>query len=87
MKQENDFIKKHCYKAMQVESFSKGNVVFNYGDKGELFYIIFTGSVGVLIPFDVTKNFVHKELIDYVVENSEYIEKNRDNTEEGEVLN
>lgn len=35
---------------MKYKYFQRDNYVFKYGDVGDLFYIIFSGSVEVLIP-------------------------------------
>ena len=87
MKQENDYVKRHTYKAMEMQTYNKHDIVFNFGDTGELFYIIFTGSVGVLVPFEVEKSVTQSELIDYIMENREFVEPTKERGDETEVLN
>ena len=38
-------------KALRIERFKKDDLVFEYGDLGDKFYIILEGSVSVLVPF------------------------------------
>ena len=40
---------------MLVEFFPKGKNALNFGEKGEKFYIIVQGWVGVWVPFDIRK--------------------------------
>lgn len=40
---------------MQVEFLPAGTNVINFGEKGEKFYIIVEGKVGVWVPFDIFK--------------------------------
>jgi hypothetical protein len=44
---------KKLLKSMQYRYFQENVNAFNYGDVGDLFYIIFTGSVAVQIPIDM----------------------------------
>ena len=43
-------------RSMQYQYFQENINVFNYGDVGDLFYIIFTGSVAVQIPMDMEED-------------------------------
>lgn len=43
---------------MGIRLCKKGEKVFNYGDKGDLFYFILKGEVSVLIPFDFAEDKV-----------------------------
>ena len=35
---------------IQIEKFKKGDVVFNYGDAGDKFYIILGGETSIMLP-------------------------------------
>lgn len=43
-------IHRECCKVMNLEEYSEGDIIFNFGDKGEKFYIILSGSVAVKTP-------------------------------------
>lgn len=47
---------KKLLKSMQYLYLQENMNVFNYGDVGDLFYIIFTGSVAVQIPIDIDES-------------------------------
>ena len=38
-------------KALLLEKYDKGQQIFDYGDRGDKFYIVLEGSVIVSIPF------------------------------------
>ena len=57
--QDSDSIHRHCCKAMNLEEYSTDDIIFNFGDKGEKFYIILSGSVSVKVP-SKKKIFVSK---------------------------
>ena len=40
----------NLYRYMQYDIAYKGDIVFNYGDKGNLFYIILSGQIEVWTP-------------------------------------
>ena len=47
---------KTCYELcerLRLEQYSEGAVVFNYGDTGQLFYIVVEGEVDVRVPSPV----------------------------------
>jgi signal-transduction protein with cAMP-binding, CBS, and nucleotidyltransferase domain len=44
-------------RCLNIEVFSKGDTVFEYGSFGEEFYVIITGSVEVLVPNQAIENF------------------------------
>ena len=48
-------------KALRIERFKKDDLVFEYGDLGDKFYIILEGSVSVLVPFQVDVKPEEKE--------------------------
>ena len=41
---------------MKYKLYKKGDIIFNYGDIGDLFYIITSGKVGVHVPSDTIYN-------------------------------
>ena len=41
-------------KALLLEKYDKGQQIFDYGDRGDKFYIVLEGSVIVSIPFLVS---------------------------------
>ena len=41
-------------KALLLEKYDKGKQIFDYGDRGDKFYIVLEGSVIVSIPFLVS---------------------------------
>ena len=43
-------IHRECCGVMVLEEYSGGDVIFNFGDKGDKFYIILSGSVAIKIP-------------------------------------
>ena len=45
---------------MEFKFHEAGDLVFRYGDYGDLFYIILQGEVEVLIPSDSQKKKLHK---------------------------
>ena len=47
-------IHRECCKAMTLEEYSTDEIIFNFGDKGDKFYIILSGSVTVKIPSNKT---------------------------------
>ena len=49
---EDNFLEIHreCCKSMTMEEYSAEDLIFNFGEKGEKFYIILTGSVSVKMP-------------------------------------
>lgn len=51
---EHNFAEIHrdCCKVMTLEEYSESDFIINFGDKGEKFYIILTGSVSVKTPID-----------------------------------
>ena len=53
---EDNFLEIHreCCKSMTMEEYSAEDFIFNFGEKGEKFYIILTGSVSVKMPADKT---------------------------------
>ena len=40
-------------KQLRLEEVAKGEIVFNYGDQGQLFYIIIEGEVEIKVPSPV----------------------------------
>lgn len=45
----DDCLKMMCER-MKFKFFSADETVFNYGDSGNLFYVILQGSVSVIVP-------------------------------------
>lgn len=50
IEQNSEEIHRECCQMMSLEEYSKSDVIVNFGDKGEKFYIILKGSVSVLLP-------------------------------------
>lgn len=61
------------YKVINYELHPKDHYVVKFGDFGTKFYILIKGSVGVRIPSLVEKSFTLRELLQYLVENREWI--------------
>lgn len=56
---------------MMFKFHPEGEVVFNYGDKGEFFYIILKGRVSIQVPSDIRKSIrrpKHKQSQIYTAE-------------------
>jgi hypothetical protein len=51
--------------AMRYESFKAGEIIMNWGDLGDKFYIIIKGSVKVLVPDPKVKDAKDKMEIRY----------------------
>ena len=43
-------VQNKCFRVMQFEEHPCGEVLFNFGDEGDLFYVILKGQVSVEIP-------------------------------------
>jgi len=43
----------NIYKHLRYEALQKGQIVFKYGDRGSLFYIIISGKIDVYTPTPV----------------------------------
>ncbi len=41
------------FRNMKLEEHPEGHVVFNFGDRGQLFYIVITGQVSIMTPSPV----------------------------------
>lgn len=48
--QNSNDVHSECCKVMTLEEYSTEDIIFHFGDKGEKFYIILSGSVSVKIP-------------------------------------
>ena len=53
---DDQILTQKIFKWMRYKHFKKGDIVFNYGDIGDLFYIIMEGKVGVHIPSETLLN-------------------------------
>lgn len=60
--QNSSQVHRECCKVMNLEEYSADDIIFNFGDKGEKFYIILTGSVSVKIPAK-RRLFVSKQTV------------------------
>lgn len=58
-------IHKQCCEVMTLETFRKNSTVINYGDIGDKFYIILTGSASIYIPTKKKIQMTVKELKSY----------------------
>lgn len=58
-----------AYKVMFVKEHARGETVFNYGDKGNLFYVILKGTVEVIAPLEIELEMDEKMLMIYLWEN------------------
>ena len=50
MEQDSNSIHRECCKVMNLEEYKSEDIIFNFGDKGDKFYIILSGSVSLRIP-------------------------------------
>ena len=77
------------YKKLKVTKHRKGEVVFDYGDHADYFYIIVSGRVSVQIPTVVRKHLTQQEFLDYLQENdvNSIISKNQVKSGSGDRLN
>lgn len=48
--QNSEEVHKECCKVMTLEEYGQGDIIFNFGDKGDKFFIILSGSVSVKSP-------------------------------------
>jgi CRP-like cAMP-binding protein len=48
--QKSSDVHKECCKVMTLEEYSDGDYIFKFGEKGDKFYIILSGSVSVKVP-------------------------------------
>ena len=64
------------YKYITYEYHKKGSYVITYADFGTTFYILVKGSVAVRIPILTTKEFSLREMLEFFVENKEWLIKN-----------
>ena len=82
MEQDSNDIHRECCKVMNLEEYSNEDIIFNFGDKGDKFYIILSGSVSIKIPSKkkilVSKDTVNK--IEKILESDN--ESNIDSEEE-----
>lgn len=46
---------------MQLETFKRNEMVFDYGTEGDKFYIILSGSVNIWVPFFAVVDREEKE--------------------------
>lgn len=68
------------YKCISLQKFSKDTVICNYGDKGDLFYVVIKGCVGVKVPTEVNISFKnYSDILRYLIDNSKSILRLKDN--------
>lgn len=74
--------KEQFYKRLKLIKHTKGQVVFDYLDDADYFYIIVKGRVSVQIPTTVRKHFTEQEFIDYLHKNdiASVFSNNKDHT-------
>ena len=59
---------------MKYEKFSANQNIITHGEKGDKYYIVFTGQVLVIIPTHITMHFTFQQLFDFVSQNISAIE-------------
>ncbi|OMJ83478.1 hypothetical protein SteCoe_15580 [Stentor coeruleus] len=50
IEQNSEEVHRECCKVMTLEEYSQEDIIFNFGDKGDKFFIILSGSVSVKTP-------------------------------------
>lgn len=65
----NEKLKQEFFKSMEFKTYKQNEVVFNYGDQGDLFYVILKGKVSVKVPTIVYKELDENQL--YEILNTE----------------
>lgn len=63
--QQSNDVHRECCKVMNIEKYASDEFIFNFGDKGDKFYIILSGSVSVKIP-SKKKIFVSKAVVNKI---------------------
>ena len=53
---------------LNIETFNKGDIIINYGDEGDKFYVVLEGRVAILKPKQIEKEILVKEFISYLRE-------------------
>ena len=61
------------FKSMKMEVKKAGIIVFRYGNLGDLFYLILTGSVGVKVPSKIVLNFKDFQFWQYLIKHQDDI--------------
>ncbi|CAI2382428.1 unnamed protein product [Moneuplotes crassus] len=59
------------FRYLKAFNLSQDQKVFDYGDKGDCFYIVIKGSVGIKVPTTCNKEFTQKQFV-------AFLEKNKD---------
>jgi hypothetical protein len=59
----------NCYKVMQFLELDQFEVIFDYGDKGNLFYAILQGEVGIKVPTVKERKLTEFEYIKHLYDN------------------
>lgn len=52
---------------MRYQHYQSNSVMFKYGDTGEMFYIILSGSISIIIPSQSYVNMTEEEYLNYLV--------------------
>ena len=55
----------NCCKVMKYELFEASQIVFNYGEPGDKFYVILEGEVSIKVPTNITFNSKRIDLINF----------------------
>lgn len=58
---------------MKMEVKRPNDIVFKYGDIGDLFYVILKGSVGVKVPSEITLEYNDLQFWQYVIKHQDDI--------------
>ena len=67
---------RYLYKTFQYLEMDKGGYVFEYGDRGQRFYIILSGCVEIIVPegIKLMKNESEPDgILDFVIQNHDSI--------------
>lgn len=56
-----------------TDEFTKGKTMFNHGDYGDLFFIVFTGKCEIFIPLDKEMTITLIELLEKILEGSDMV--------------
>ena len=68
LKQTNPSTLYSMVNVLNIETFKQGDIIINYGDEGDKFYVVLEGRVAILKPKQIEKEILVKEFISYLRE-------------------
>lgn len=70
-----------CSKEMTLEVINSQDFIINFGEIGDKFYVVISGSVDIYIPQLQTFDFTLKQYLEFVIPKRKFIKKVNDNSD------